>query len=102
MTFHIGRQIISKPGEPALPPVRTIAANALKAAGRVIAAKVQGRAVWLTPAQSEAHKAICESNQCGFYRARDQRCAHPKCGCFTRLKTRMATEDCPAGLFSGA
>lgn len=101
MTFPVGRTIISKPGEPALPPFRTVAGNAFKAAGRVVAATMQGKTIWLTPAKSAANRAICESNQCGFYRASDQRCAHPNCGCFAKLKTRLATEDCPAGLFKG-
>jgi hypothetical protein len=76
-----------------------LAVNAGQAAGRVIKATVKGETVWLTPAKSSEHKAICESNQCGFYRVSDQRCAHPRCGCFTRLKTLLATESCPAGFF---
>jgi hypothetical protein len=105
MTFNIGRSVLSKPvkqTEPALPSVPRMAQNAAKAAGRVIKAAATGKQLWMTPAQREENQAICRSNQCGFFRPSDQRCAHPNCGCFTKIKTRMATEDCPQGLFKSA
>jgi hypothetical protein len=97
MSFQIhGRVVMS--GHP-LPPLRTQVANATQAARRLGAAAIRGERIWRTPAQREEWRAICESNECGYFREKGQRCTHPNCGCFTKLKRMLATERCPAGLF---
>src|SRR5690349_14790766 len=101
MRFALGPSVIKKPIEPGLPSLTRQVTNVARASGRVIKAAVAGELVWLTPARAREHRAICETNRCGFFRRSDSRCAHPECGCFIRLKARIATEDCPAGLFRG-
>jgi hypothetical protein len=50
----------------------------------------------LTDAEKEQRvKPICQ--QCPWYRKLDERCAHKDCGCFTRMKTWLTAEVCPAG-----
>lgn len=105
MTFKIRPPVFSRRKkreegkEPELPPLRVQAQNAVKAAGKVIKALGKGQPIFLSPAKSEENRAICRSNQCGFFLDKRNRCSHPKCGCFTALKTRLSTEDCPVGLF---
>lgn len=97
MNFAIGKAVITRK-EPSLPPLHKQIVNASVAVVKVGKAKIDGRPIWLTPAQAEENRQICESG-CKYFRTSDKRCAHPKCGCFTRLKGRLATEDCPEGLF---
>jgi len=97
MGFRITGRIVTR--ETPLPPLQRQAENALRAAGRVLRAAATGQKIWLTPAKAAEHRQICESNQCGYFRASDARCSHPECGCFTRLKAKLATEKCPAGHF---
>jgi hypothetical protein len=97
MTFTVGKAVIKR-SEPGLPPFRSQIKNASAAVVRIGKAVIDGRPIWLTPAQSEQNRKICEGG-CKYFRQRDRRCAHPDCGCFTRLKGRLATEDCPEGLF---
>jgi hypothetical protein len=100
MSFQIhGQLILGNQANRTLPSFRDQVAHAMQAARKVAAAAVRGDPIWLTPAKREEWRAICQSNLCGYYRAKDQRCTHPDCGCFAKLKTRLTTERCPAGLF---
>ncbi|ODU25071.1 MAG: hypothetical protein ABS95_01070 [Verrucomicrobia bacterium SCN 57-15] len=98
MKFAVGKAIIAGNQAP-LPSLPRQAVNASGAILRVAKAVIKRQPIWLTPAKREEHQAICRSNQCGFFRESDQRCGHPRCGCFTRLKTLLTTEECPVGLF---
>lgn len=81
-----------EPGS-SMPPLRTQAGNALKAAGRVVKAGCCGRAVVARQAVIEARRAVCE----GCEKNRDGRCL--ECGCVLAAKQRLATEVCPLGLW---
>ena len=99
MRFEIGRPVIKRKSEAPLPTRMQMARNLGAAMARAGVAVLKREPVWLTPAAAQEHRAICQSNQCGFYRPSDQRCGHPNCGCYTRLKALLATEECPVGLF---
>src|SRR5262245_37245165 len=90
MGFKIHGRIL-RGNQPELPPLHRQAINAARALGRIGKAAVTGKRIWLTPAAAEANRAICESNRCGWFRenGRRSRCAHPDCGCLTRLKGRL-------------
>lgn len=85
--------------EPALQPLGRQMRNAAGAVGRVAKAVINRGPIWLTPAKREEQRAICRSNQCGVFRESDSRCGHPDCNCFTKLKSMLATETCPVGLW---
>ena len=76
-----------------LPPLTTQAANAAKAAGRVLLAAAQGAPVFATKETQDARLAICHA--CDQWIEKRKRCA--KCGCFTDKKIKLATESCPLG-----
>jgi hypothetical protein len=77
--------------EPALPPLTERINNARQAAQRVITRTLRGDPVGAERDEIDKRLAICRS--CEFYRTSDGACA--KCGCFIKLKARLATEECP-------
>lgn len=46
---------------------------------------------------AEPRLAICQSNKCGMYDAKLDRCLHRKCGCTVKEKVTWSTESCPEG-----
>lgn len=62
----------------------------------------QGNPRHVTNETRDTRRAICKSNDCGFFRATDGRCANPRCGCPTQgrgiieSKTELFSEFCPA------
>ena len=77
--------------EPALPPLRERLNNARVAAQRVISRSLSGGPVAVSADETATRLAIC--SQCEFYRTSDGTCS--QCGCFIRLKAKLATEACP-------
>lgn len=78
--------------EPALPHPLAIAENFAHAIADETAERIKG-----TPPIEEIEVvrrlAIC--NECEFFRPSDERCAHPKCGCYLRHKTAWRSQHCP-------
>jgi len=85
--------------EKRLPSKFQLAKNATSAVFRVAKAVIRGESVTVDNATMEARLTTCE--QCEYYRPKDGRCAHVKCGCYLKSlllkKTKLATEKCPAG-----
>jgi hypothetical protein len=77
--------------EPALPPLRERVKNARVAAQRVITRSLRGGRVAVSADETEKRLSICQ--QCEFFRTSDGTCS--QCGCFIRLKAKLATEACP-------
>jgi hypothetical protein len=77
--------------EPALPPLRERMKNARAAAQRVITRSLRGGKVAVSADETEKRLSICQ--QCEFFRTSDGTCS--QCGCFIRLKAKLATEACP-------
>jgi hypothetical protein len=99
ISFRTGQRILPKPGEEiapgrTLPPVLTQIKNVSAAAMRAGNALATGRFPVATKEAAAQRKAICET--CEFFRPQDERCSHPKCGCFTQVKVWFASEHCPA------
>jgi len=90
-------QIQRKPKEHRLPSKFQIAKNATSAALRVAKAVIKGEGICVDAATMETRLATCE--QCEYYRPKDGRCAHEKCGCYLKSlllkKTKLKTEKCP-------
>lgn len=82
--------------EPALPPLRERILNARDAAQRVITRALHGDSVAVSKDEAEKRLAICQ--QCEFYRTSDGACS--ECGCFIRLKAKLASEACPLNKWS--
>lgn len=92
------------------PPLPSLAAQALSAAGaavRVAVAAVNGQAVLVPDEVYEGRLRVCRGvpgagqPSCPNYRAEDDRCGGAQgCGCFLGLKARTATESCPIGKWS--
>lgn len=86
---HAGA-VIEKP----LPKPGQLAINAAKAAVRNVGGLLANGHVFSKEEVTEKRREICKG--CEFYRASDDRCAHPKCGCYLRFKTALVAEKCPA------
>ena len=52
--------------------------------------------------EAERCMAICRACPGGWFCSDSERCLHPRCGCFSALKTRLATEGCPEGYWPPA
>ena len=80
-----------------MPPMTEMAKNAAAAFGRAVSAAVSGEPVARSEEEQEKFLAICTGTEttpkCEKYE--DGRCSI--CGCFARLKTKLATEHCPIG-----
>ena len=75
------------------PSLLTEATNVTKAAGRVIKAVARRNKVKVSEEERKRRLRICESNNCKQYK--HGRCL--RCGCVTRFKAILETEDCPLG-----
>jgi len=71
--------------------------NAAGAAGRVVKAAAQGKAVRVSEEEQNKRLAICKTNQCGQYDSVKNVCKI--CGCLLKFKTMLATEKCPKGFW---
>lgn len=80
--------------EPELPPAVDLAKNLGAAVVAETAAMLRGDAK-ITPEQAAERFAVCQG--CDWFRASDERCAHPSCGCFLRVKTAWRAQRCPVG-----
>ena len=114
--FRPGRALIAVPSnsvsaraiqqhDPALPGKLQIAINAAGAVLRNGVVLFSGRELLVSADVEAAREAVCVGGnglpRCLWYRAIDQRCAHPDCGCFlkSRLlnKWKLKAERCPKG-----
>lgn len=97
-TLPVKRRVISTTVVPStLPPVSTQIANAGHALLRVGKALFSGKPLERSEAQKEACLAVCAG--CDKWEPQAGRCL--ECGCFTALKSRLATEQCPLGRWPG-
>jgi hypothetical protein len=76
---------------PRYPSLAEQAGNLLAAAGRIVAAAVQGEAIMVPAAVLEERKSICAG--CEQFDPGPGRCR--LCGCYTSRKLTLATESCP-------
>jgi hypothetical protein len=77
------------------PGLGTTIVNAVAAAGRVVGAAVRGKRILRGEAAQAACLAVCKT--CDQYDAARDRCKI--CTCFASIKSRLATEECPRGLW---
>lgn len=93
---RLQRRIIRQGDDaPPMPPVAALLKNIGQAGARALERVKQKQSV-LRPTEEQVRLlAVCESNVCGRWEAGRQRCA--ECGCFGRLKVRLAAEKCPLG-----
>lgn len=75
------------------------ATNVASAAGRAASQAVRGGEVLVSSEVAGSRLAVCRSG-CAHYIPRSGRCT--KCGCFVSAKAKLATEDCPMGLWPAA
>ncbi len=94
MKFKIDSKIILT-GQRALPSVKALAVNAARSMVRNVAAMASGNRLNALSEVAKERLNICAG--CEFFRASDERCSHPKCGCFLKLKTWLRAEKCPEG-----
>lgn len=80
------KTLANKP-EPPLPSVGTMAKNVITAGIKAVSAGAPQR----PKEEQDSILEICK--QCEFWRVSDNRCS--KCGCFLKLKVKLATEHCP-------
>lgn len=78
--------------EPALPSAGAMAWTAAKAAASEAAARFRGEPA-LNEKEISRRFVICTG--CENFRASDNRCS--LCGCFAAYKTRLRSQNCPAG-----
>lgn len=99
MTFAKGIKFFPPPRElaiarePELPPFRRQFVNAVHAVGRNTKQALLGRAVLVEKETAAARLAICKT--CDQFKPSSERCAHPNCACFLRVKTYLKAEKCP-------
>lgn len=98
VTFKPGLRVLSVPGAPErpkkLPSVFRQAKNLAGAIGRTGKVLAQGKNPTVSKEEADTRQAICKT--CDLFRSEDERCTHPKCGCFTKVKVWLKAERCPA------
>ncbi len=99
MTFAKGQRFVFGPSQPAanppMPPLMQQAKNFTRAVVRNVSRMARGNAASVSPEVAAERIAICQ--KCELFNAKSERCSHPKCACFLRLKTWLKAESCPAG-----
>lgn len=98
MTFKVTSRVVRPPAqraEPRLPSLPRMATNLGRAAIDVVKGAISGEPVLVELDQKLERLAVCQ--KCELFRASDQRCSHPKCGCSMRAKTWLKAMTCPAG-----
>ena len=71
--------------------------NALKAAGRVVAAAVQKKPLFVSESEKNARLAECHRREGYCFDAHMGTCR--VCHCFIGFKSKLLTEDCPGGFW---
>ncbi len=82
-----------------LPSLTALAGNLAKAAAKAATTAVRGGHVLADEDVVQRRVAVCRSGECDRYVRDSDRCA--ECGCFVAPKAKLATEDCPLGLWTG-
>ena len=77
------------------PPLHVEAANAAVALGKAAKRLIQGKSAKVSKTEQARRLEICKSNKCKQYHRKQGRCL--KCGCVTKWKTAIASENCPLG-----
>lgn len=89
-----------RPPEKPLPSMGKMVSNALRAGGHALKAAAKGEKLRASTGEIARREAICRDD-CdppgGWYRASDDRCSHPECGCRLEWKRRLKVWHCPAG-----
>lgn len=80
-----------------MPSAGRMALNAARAAYDVAKGAANGRGLRATDAEVERRAAVCALNACGKHVAGTDRCAHPGCGCWLKVKRWFAAQRCPDG-----
>lgn len=96
MKFAISKHpILPRPGSqpPTLPSRARQAVNFAKAARDTIREAVTTGRVMVETEEQLKRKAICLA--CETFNADKERCAHPDCGCYMKLKTWLTSQKCP-------
>ena len=103
------KEVASSQEEKPLPSLLQRMGNATKAVVNTAKRALKRLPIFASKEEAEKRLAICQTNQCGFYRASDMHCSHKECGCllgsklttvnkFGRpAKTALAGEKCPEG-----
>ena len=97
MTFRPGPRIIAtvpRRLDRPLPSIVSMARNASRAVLRAGLAAVTTGGVRVDETEQARRLDVCRA--CEWFRA-DERCAHPRCGCWIKAKTWLRSERCPAG-----
>jgi hypothetical protein len=79
---------------PEMPPFFRLAANFAKASAAETASMVSGDPP-VAPEERDRRFALCR--ECPRFMPDSERCSHPKCGCFLRIKTAWRSQKCPEG-----
>ena len=79
--------------EPAPPPFNVRLHNARLAAGRVLTRAMHGGHFGVSSIETDRRLKVCDT--CARLRHSDWVCTNPACGCFVKVKARLATEQCP-------
>ena len=79
-----------------MPPFLRIAGNLAHAVADVVHARMRGQPVMIDDAEAERRLRVCSACR-EWYDATRDRCAHPACGCYLRIKTRLRAMRCPDG-----
>lgn len=97
MIFKPGPRHLQLPRKdaPPLPRPMAIASNAVKAIGRNVTHVARGNRPTVDTATAAHRLQICES--CPLFNSENERCTHPHCGCFAKIKTWLTAEKCPEG-----
>ncbi len=78
------------------PSLAKMAGNAATAFVDVAKGFFKGEQVRVAKEEQERRFAICQSCT-EWFDPEKERCRHPKCGCYMRLKTWLASQRCPVG-----
>ena len=92
-----GEPIVLIGARPVMPGAGRMALNFAKAAVKAAKGAAAGRGISADSEMIERRRAICHSNECGFYVRETERCAHKNCGCFLKFKTYLSSQRCPDG-----
>lgn len=94
-----------KPGEaftmtgvgPKMPGAGRMAVNFTRAAVRATVKAMTGQGFGASGNEIEQRRVICQGNACGFHVKETERCSHPECGCFLKMKRWLKSSVCPDG-----
>lgn len=80
------------PSNPGYPSLAKQVKNAVVAAGKAISSGIAR----VGKDEQERRFEICRSCT-EWFDSTKERCRHPQCGCYMRVKTWLATQQCPVG-----